>query len=208
MKDVLDAVCFHSPSLSTHCIIITGRSLSLSMPMAGLRCSYMPWVQTWSAQVMWTLQLMYTSCLVSAWATKSSFPMLYTLWINSAQKLCSHTWIVFCQGLNIMQSLCLFRKVCMFMPSLIIIVSIIFLSSWSTTFPKSSSSTSWAWCYPWVNYMWMLLFRTRGWMSYWDKWWQGLRWQGEICPQCSNKPDDKLCVSVLSIFCSNTPSLM
>ena len=142
MKDVLDAVCFHSPSFSTHCIIITGRSLSSSMPMAGLCCSYMPWVQNWSAQVMQTLQLVYTSCLMSAWATKSSLPTLYTLEINSAQKLCSHTWIVFCQGVNIMQLLCLFGKMCMFMLSLIIIVSIIFLSLWSTTFPKSSLSTS------------------------------------------------------------------
>ena len=83
MKDVLDVVCFHLPSLPTHCIIITGRSLFLSMPIAGLCCSYMLWVQNQSTQVMQTLQSMYTSCLLSTWATKSSLPMSYTLWINT-----------------------------------------------------------------------------------------------------------------------------
>ena len=160
------SVCFHLPSVSTHCIIITGRSLSLSLPMVRLHCSYMPWVQKWSAQVMQTLQLMYTSHLMSAWATKSSLPTSYTLWINSAQTLYSHIWIFLsrCQynAVTPPQSLHLFGKVCTFMSSLIIIVSIIFLSLWSTTFPRSSSSTSWAWHYPWVYDMWILLFRTRG----------------------------------------------
>ena len=54
--------------------------------------------------------------------------------------------------------------------SVLIIVSIIFLSLRSTTLPKSRSSPFYAWNYPWIYAMQMSSLGTRDhWISYYDK---------------------------------------